>query len=175
MTLVRHVVIASIRAAVIAGLAVLFFAYPTSGSFAAQVDARINAGDAPSETGLVLAQRPPAKGTQPAAPPAAAPAAPAAPEGPVRTETTNFDVWQVACREIVGSKAKKICAATLVLAMVENNQRQVLGAWVIGRNNEGVLHTALQTPIFRTPKSGAGILISQRGRVETGHRRGAKG
>jgi invasion protein IalB len=113
--------------------------------------------------GIALAQqtRPPAKGTQPAAPPAAAPAAPAAPTGPVRTETTTFDTWTVTCREVVGGKAKKTCAAQMTLARVENNQRQVFGAWVIGRNNEGALFTVLQTPIFRTQTSSPGILISK--------------
>ena len=43
--------------------------------------------------------------------------------------------------------------------MVEQNQRQVLGAWVIRRNKEGVLVTVLQTPMFRTKTSPAGILI----------------
>jgi invasion protein IalB len=157
MMLVRHFGAVSIGAAVV-------FAWQSSAS-GAQLPAPIGQPDAtPHVTGLVIAQqtRPPAKAAQPAAPPAAAaPAAPAAPTGPVRTETQTFDTWTVTCREVVGSKGKKACAATLALARVENNQRQVFGAWVIGRNNEGVLTTVLQTPIFRTQTASAGVLISK--------------
>jgi invasion protein IalB len=100
--------------------------------------------------------RPP---TQVASADPAAIADPGAPSGPVRTETMVFDAWRVACRESGGAAARKLCSATLSLQMVEKNRRQVLGAWLIGRNNEGTLFTVLQTPMFRTQASSAGILI----------------
>jgi invasion protein IalB len=83
------------------------------------------------------------------APAAAAPAAPAAPTAPQRTETVVYDSWTVTCRDTVGTSSKKACSATLPLQIVQENQRQVLGAWFIARNNEGALVTLLQTPMLQ--------------------------
>ena len=71
---------------------------------------------------------------------------PAAPSVPVRTETTNYDDWTVTCREAVDGKSKRQCSATLPMVVQQQNQRAVVGAWIIARNNEGALVSVLQTP-----------------------------
>ena len=63
---------------------------------------------------------------------------------PQRTETIVYDSWTVSCRDTVSTGAKKICSATLQI--IEQKQRQVLMAWVIGRNNDGALVSVMQTP-----------------------------
>jgi invasion protein IalB len=87
---------------------------------------------------------PPARVAAPATPPS--PAAPAAPSAPVRTETLTYDMWTVSCRDTPDGKVKKVCSATLPMQVEQQNQRINLGAWVIGRNNEGQLLTLVQTP-----------------------------
>ena len=99
-------------------------------------------------------QRPPA--AQPAAP-AAAPSAPAAaPTAPVRTEQITYDAWTVTCRDPTTAGAKKACSAVLSLQVVQQNRRQPLGAWILGKNNDGVLTSVLQTPQIQT-----GVLIQK--------------
>jgi invasion protein IalB len=103
-------------------------------------------------------QRPP---TPPQRPPAAQPAAPAAapaaaPTVPQRTETITYDAWTVTCRDPVTAGAKKACSAVLQLRVVQQNRQQVLGAWVLGKNNDGVLMSVLQTPQIQ-----AGVLIQK--------------
>ena len=82
----------------------------------------------------------------PAASPPSAAAEPAAstPEGPQRTETIVYDAWTVTCRDIVGGKAKRTCSA--MLQVIDQEHRQVVFAWIIGRTAEGTLTTFLQTP-----------------------------
>ena len=41
-------------------------------------------------------------------------------------------------------RSKKTCSA--LLQVVEEKQRQVLLVWVIGRDNQGVLRTVIQSP-----------------------------
>ena len=74
----------------------------------------------------------------------AKPAAPAAPAAPTvqRTETTNFDSWQVTCTETDTSK-RKTCSAVMNGL---DQQRRPIVTWVMGRNPEGALMTVLQTP-----------------------------
>jgi invasion protein IalB len=86
---------------------------------------------------------------KPAAQTPAAPATPAAPTAPQRTETVVYDSWTVTCRDTVGTTSKKACSAALALQIVQENQRQVLGAWVIARDNDGALVTFLQTPMLQ--------------------------
>jgi invasion protein IalB len=49
----------------------------------------------------------------------------------------------------------------LALRLVEENRQQNLGSWILGRNNEGALVAVLQTAMFQTPNSSAGLLISK--------------
>lgn len=76
--------------------------------------------------------------------PSAAPAAPAAPSAPVRTERIVYDSWTVTCTDTLEKAAKKTCSA--MLQVVEEKQRQVLLVWIIGRDNQGVLRTVIQSP-----------------------------
>lgn len=91
----------------------------------------------------VVAQQPrPAPQRTPATQPPTAPAT--APSAPQRVETITYDSWTVTCQDAPG--VKKSCSAALTLALVQEGRRQVLGAWVIRRNDEGVLQTLLYTP-----------------------------
>lgn len=87
-----------------------------------------------------LAQAPKAKGAAPAAAPKADPKAEATPS--VRTETTTFDRWIVTCREVPG-KQPKACSAAL--RVVQQNQQLII-LWEIGRGNDGVVRSVVQTP-----------------------------
>jgi len=69
---------------------------------------------------------------------------PTPPEGPQRTETIVYDAWTVTCRDTVGAKTKKACSATL--QVIDQEHRQVVFVWIIGRTAEGKLMTLLQTP-----------------------------
>jgi invasion protein IalB len=81
----------------------------------------------------------------PARAPAAKPPAPAStPTATQRTERTVFDAWTVTCSETVEKTSKKMCSA--MLQMVEEKQQQVLLVWVIGRDNQGVMRTVIQSP-----------------------------
>lgn len=63
---------------------------------------------------------------------------------PHRTETINYDSWVVTCSDTIAKGSKKVC--TGVLKIIEQKQRRVLFAWLIGRDNKGVLRTVMQTP-----------------------------
>ncbi len=76
--------------------------------------------------------------------PAPAPAQTQAPSATQRTERTVYDSWTVTCSETVEKTSKKTCSA--LLQVVEEKQRQVLLVWVIGRDNQGVLRTVIQSP-----------------------------
>ena len=90
-----------------------------------------------------LAQsRPPA--AKPSAPPPAQPAQPTAPSVPVRTERTVYDAWTVTCSEPMEKGSKKTCSA--LFQLVEEKQRNVMLAWIIGRDPQGVLRTVFQVP-----------------------------
>jgi invasion protein IalB len=86
----------------------------------------------------------------------ATPQTPATPSTPQRTETITYDAWQVTCRDPVTAGGKKICSGILSLQVVQDGRRQVLGAWVIGKSEEGVLTSVLQTPQVQI-----GILIQK--------------
>jgi invasion protein IalB len=90
----------------------------------------------------VADRMPPEPGRQLAQAPAAAP--PAAPSLPQRTETITYDNWTVTCRDTIGGTAKKVCSA--MLQIVDQKQKSVIFAWLIGRNAEGALLTVMQTP-----------------------------
>lgn len=91
-------------------------------------------------------QKPPIPQAKPPAPPAAAePApAPAPPSAPQRIETINYGSWTVTCRDTVDKASKKVCSGAL--QVVQDKTRQVLLAWIIGRDNQGTLRTVIQTP-----------------------------
>ena len=63
---------------------------------------------------------------------------------PHRTETINYGSWIVTCTDTVERSSKKVCSG--VLQVIEQKQRRVLLAWVIGRDPKGVLRTVMQTP-----------------------------
>jgi len=95
------------------------------------------------------AQAPPRQNT-PAKPPAPAPAA-AAPvttspndPQPVRIETIVYNAWTLSCRDSAEKPQKKSCSAQM--RVVEQNKQSAILAWVIGRDAQGVLRTAIQTP-----------------------------
>jgi invasion protein IalB len=73
---------------------------------------------------------------------------------PVRTETITYDVWTVNCRDTVDGRTRKVCSATLPIVMTQQNQQIPLGAWIIGRNNDGALVSVVQTP-----QTNLGVLI----------------
>src|SRR5580704_9564011 len=81
--------------------------------------------------------------------PASSPAA--APSAPLRVETVVYDSWTVSCRDTVGGTAKKTCSMSM--QVIDQNRGQVLLVWTIGRNNEGNMLTAIQTP--------SGVLIKK--------------
>lgn len=82
---------------------------------------------------------------------------PAAEKQPVRTETTQFDQWVVTCREVVGGKQPKECAAAL--RVVQPNKQLVL-LWEAARDDKGVIRTVIQTP--------TGVLVQQGVDVKVG-------
>jgi invasion protein IalB len=64
---------------------------------------------------------------------------------PVRIETIVHDTWTLTCRDLADRPGKKACSAEMRVA--DNNNKQVtLMAWVIGRDQQGILRTVLQTP-----------------------------
>jgi len=79
-----------------------------------------------------------------------------APSQPVRTETITYDAWTVSCRDTADGKTKKVCSATLPMVMAQQNQAVPLGAWIIGRNNEGGLVSVVQTPQINV-----GVMVSK--------------
>jgi invasion protein IalB len=96
-----------------------------------------------AQTAPAARRAPPAAAAQPQQP--AAPAAP--PSAPQRVETINYDAWTVTCRDTVEKSSKKIC--TGIMQVIEQQPQQpqrVLLAWIIGRDNQGVLRTVIQIP-----------------------------
>ena len=88
----------------------------------------------------------------------ATPTVSASPPGPQRVETIMYDSWSLTCHDTVGTGAKKTCSARL--QVVDQKSRQTLLAWVIGRDNKGVLTTVLQTP--------TGVLIDKGVEIKLG-------
>lgn len=80
------------------------------------------------------------------APAPAQPAAPATPAVSQRTETINYDNWTVTCREAIEgpTKGKKVCSALLQVA--DQNKKNIVFIWLIGRNTAGALLTVAQVP-----------------------------
>jgi len=87
---------------------------------------------------------PPARGPTPTGSNQPAPTAPATSNAPVRTETIVYNSWAVTCTDTLEKGAKKTCSATL--QVIEEKQRQVVMVWIIGRDNQGVLRTVIQSP-----------------------------
>jgi len=79
-----------------------------------------------------------------------------APPTSVRTETTTYDTWTVNCRDTSDGRIRKVCSATLPIVMTQQNQQVPLGAWIIGRNNDGALVSVVQTP-----QVNVGVLVSK--------------
>jgi invasion protein IalB len=92
-----------------------------------------------------------------AAPPPAAAATPAVPAAPARIETIVYDSWTVSCRDTVGGPAKKMCSMSLQL--IDKTRGQVLLMWTIGRNTEGNMLTAIQTPTGVQIKRGVEVKL----------------
>jgi invasion protein IalB len=67
-----------------------------------------------------------------------------APSVPRRTETINYNSWTITCTDTVEKSSKKVCSG--VLQVIEQKEKRVMFAWVIGRDNQGVLRTVMQTP-----------------------------
>lgn len=63
---------------------------------------------------------------------------------PVRTETITYDSWTVTCRITEEQTPKRACSGALQLS--DKSSGRVLFAWIIGRDNQGVLQTVMQTP-----------------------------
>ena len=63
---------------------------------------------------------------------------------PRRTETITYGAWVVTCSDTVAKGSKKVC--TGALKVIEEKQRRVLFAWIVGRDSKGVLRTVMQTP-----------------------------
>ncbi len=59
-------------------------------------------------------------------------------------ETISYGAWKVTCQDTVEKASKKKCSG--MLEMIEQKQRRVLLAWVIGRDEQGVLRTVIRTP-----------------------------
>jgi invasion protein IalB len=106
--------------------------------------ADLRAQTAPPRTTPQKKQQPRPPAASPSTAAAESAATPATPEGPQRTETIVYDAWTVTCRDIVGGKAKRSCSATL--QVIDQEHRQVVFAWIIGRTPEGKLMTFLRTP-----------------------------
>ena len=70
--------------------------------------------------------------------------APAAANVPRRTETITYGAWVVTCSDTIEKNSKKTCSG--ILEVVEQKQRRVLLAWIIGRDPQGTLRTVIQTP-----------------------------
>jgi invasion protein IalB len=83
---------------------------------------------------------------------------------PVRTETITYDTWTVNCRDTPDGKTRKVCSATLPIVMTQQNQQVPLGAWIIGRNNEGALVSAVQTPQINI-----GVMVSKGIEIKLGN------
>lgn len=78
------------------------------------------------------------------------------PPQPIRTETITYDAWTVSCRDTPDGKTRKVCSAMLQMIMTQQNQQVPLGAWIIGRNNEGAL-----VSIVQTPQINMGVLVNK--------------
>jgi len=78
---------------------------------------------------------------QPSTPSARAPAASAPPE---RTERIVQDGWTINCAQPKANDPRKLCSA--VLQVVEEQNRRVVFAWVIGKTPDGALTTVFRTP-----------------------------
>jgi invasion protein IalB len=72
--------------------------------------------------------------------------APAAGTASGRTEILTYDNWTVTCRDGRDAREKRICSAELDIVQEANNTRNVVFAWVIGLNKDGVSTTALSFP-----------------------------
>jgi len=59
-------------------------------------------------------------------------------------ETVVYDAWTLTCRDPGEKGAKKACSAEMRVA--EKDKQMVVLAWLIGRDQQGVLRTVLQTP-----------------------------
>ena len=70
--------------------------------------------------------------------------APAAPAVPQRSERIVQDAWTINCVQMKTTDPKKTCSA--VLQVVEQQNRRVVFAWVIGRTPEGAMTAVFQTP-----------------------------
>lgn len=84
-------------------------------------------------------------GEKSASAPAGTPAATApasGTSGPVRTETIAYDLWTVTCQ--IPANQKRTCSATM--KVTEKSNGQTVFAWIIGRDNQGVLRTVMQLP-----------------------------
>jgi invasion protein IalB len=84
-----------------------------------------------------------------------------APAAPQRTETINYENWVVTCRDTVdgAAKSKKLCTALLRVA--DKEHKNVVFAWLIGRNAAGVLMSVVEVP--------TGVLIQKGVELKVGN------
>lgn len=80
------------------------------------------------------------------------------PTVPVRVETITYDSWTVTCRITIEQKPKRACSGTL--QVTDKSNGRVLFAWIIGRDNQGVLQTVMQTPTGVQILNGAELKLS---------------
>jgi invasion protein IalB len=67
-----------------------------------------------------------------------------APSVPVRTERIQYNAWTVTCTDTVEKTSKKNCSA--MLQLINQKQRNVILVWLMGRDNQGVLRSVIQSP-----------------------------
>jgi len=66
----------------------------------------------------------------------------AAPAAPQWTKVATYGSWEVRCQN--PNAANKVCAAWLEIVNQQN--KQVMMAWIVGPDNKGALQTIFQTP-----------------------------
>jgi invasion protein IalB len=91
---------------------------------------------------------------------------PDAPGGsvPIRTETTTYDNWTLICRTALDAKSQKTCYGELKL--IDRERQATLLSWIIGRNQQSVLHSVFQTPTGVEIGKGAQLRLAP-GKVRT--------
>jgi len=83
---------------------------------------------------------------------------PAAPPQPKWTTTGTFGSWETRCTTPPG-QAARLCTA--VLEVIDNRNKSVLLAWIVGPDGKGALQTVLQTP--------TGVMIANGVEVKLGN------
>ena len=93
--------------------------------------------------------------TAAATPPATPPAQPAAPQIQWTTIGT-FGSWEAKCTTPPGATAR-LCTA--ILQVIDNRNKNVLMAWIVGTDEKGVLQSIFQTPTGVMVSSGLDLKL----------------